>query len=124
MIAAPGGTRLDGMKTTRILVAAYLTVSVLTLVAVFLMRHHAGLVNTAVWIRTAIVAGSAALMMSFVLRGAWTRLRIVSTVMLVAIAVILAVPGDFPAWLKVEQAFCGLLLVGVVARAWRRRRSA
>ena len=34
--------------------------------------------------------------------------------MLVAIAVILAVPGDFPAWLKVEQAVCGLLLLGVV----------
>lgn len=109
------------MKTTRILVASYLTLSILTVVAVFLMRDHAGLVNTAVWVRTCIVAASAALMMSFVVRRACTRLRIVSTIMLVAITVILAVPGDFPLWLKVEQAICGLLLVGVVIRAWQRR---
>jgi hypothetical protein len=109
------------MKTTRILVAGYLTLSVLTLVAVVLMRGHADLVTPAVWVRTAIVAASAALMMSFVVRGAYRRLRIVSTIMLVAIAVILAVPGDFPLWLKIEQAACGLLLAGVVVKAWRTR---
>ena len=109
------------MRTTRNLVASYLTLSVLTVLAVFLMRNHAGLVNPAVWVRTCIVAASAALMMSFVIRRAYTRLRIVSTVMLVAIAVILAIPGDFPLWLKVEQAACGLLLVGVVVKAWQRR---
>ena len=111
---------LKAMRTTRILVGTYLTLSVLTLVAVFLMRHHAGLVNPAVWVRTCIVAASAALMMSFVVRNAKRRLRLVSTIMLVAIAVILAVPGDFPLWLKIEQAICGLLLVGVVVKAWRR----
>ena len=109
------------MRTTRNLVASYLTLSVLTVLAVFLMRNHAGLVNPAVWVRTCIVAASAALMMSFVIRRAYTRLRIVSTVMLVAIAVILAIPGDFPLWLKVEHAACGLLLVGVVVKAWQRR---
>jgi hypothetical protein len=111
------------MKTMRTLVACYLTLSILTLVAVFLMRHHTNLVNTAVWVRTSIVTASAALMTSFVVRAAYTRLRIVSTVMLVAIAVILAVPGDFPFWLKVEQAVCGLLLVGVVIQAWQRKRA-
>jgi O-antigen/teichoic acid export membrane protein len=112
---------LIGMRTTRILVSCYLTLSVLTLVAVFLMRDHAGLVNPAVWVRTSIVAASAALMMSFVARRAYLRLRIVSTVMLVAIAVILAVPGDFPLWLKAEQAICGLLLLGVVIKVWQRK---
>jgi hypothetical protein len=43
------------------------------------------------------------------------RLRIVSAVMLVAIALIIAVPGTFPLWLKLEQAACGLLLVSIVA---------
>lgn len=109
------------MKTTRILVASYLTLSVLTLVAVFLMRNHAGLVNPAVWVRTSIVTASAALMMSFVVRAAYRRLRIVSTIMLVAIAVILVIPGDFPLWLKAEQAVCGLLLVGVVVKAWQKK---
>jgi hypothetical protein len=56
-----------------------------------------------------------------VVRRAYLRLRIVSTVMLVAIAVILAIPGDFPLWLKVEQAICGLLLLGVVIKAWQRK---
>jgi hypothetical protein len=120
MLAARRERTLRDMKTTRILVAGYLVLSVLTVVAVFLMRHHAGLVNPAVWVRTCIVASSAALMMSFVLRNAKKRLRLVSTIMLVAIAVILAVPGDFPLWLKVEQAVCGLLLAGVVIKAWRR----
>ncbi|MFI0151218.1 hypothetical protein [Streptomyces lydicus] len=35
--------------------------------------------------------------------------------MLVAIAVILAVPGAFPLWLKIEQGVCGLVLLGVAA---------
>ena len=34
--------------------------------------------------------------------------------MLVAIVVIVALPGAFPMWLRVEQAVCGLLLLGVV----------
>lgn len=28
--------------------------------------------------------------------------------------VIVAVPGDFPLWFKLEQGVCGLLLLGVV----------
>jgi hypothetical protein len=34
--------------------------------------------------------------------------------MLVAIAVIIALPGTFPLWMKIEQGVCGLLLLGVV----------
>jgi hypothetical protein len=47
-------------------------------------------------------------------RGAYRRLRIVSAVMLAAIVVIIALPGEFPLWLKIEQGVCGLLLAGVV----------
>jgi hypothetical protein len=108
------------MKTTRALITCYLTLSVLTLVAVFLMRDDAAMVDPAVWVRASIVAASAVLMMSFVLRAAHRRLRIVSAVMLVAIVVILAIPGDFPLWFKVEQAVCGLLLLGVVIQVNRR----
>jgi len=43
------------------------------------------------------------------------RLRIVSAVMLIAIAVIIALPGTFSLWMKLEQAVCGLLLISVVA---------
>jgi hypothetical protein len=34
--------------------------------------------------------------------------------MTVAIAVIVALPGLIPLWMKVEQSVCGLLLLGVV----------
>ena len=44
----------------------------------------------------------------------YLRLRLVSAIMVVAIVVIIAIPGDFPVWLKIEQGVCGLLLLGVV----------
>ena len=33
--------------------------------------------------------------------------------MVVAIAVIIALPGTFPLWMKIEQGVCGLILIGV-----------
>ncbi len=108
------------MTKVRTLVACYLTLSILTVVAVILMRHHTDLVTPAVWGRTTIVAATSLLMMSFVVQAArgsaraFLRLRLVSAIMLVAIAVILAIPGSFPFWLKLEQAVCGVLLLGVV----------
>lgn len=44
----------------------------------------------------------------------YLRLRLASGVMVLAIAVIVALPGAFPVWLKVEQAVCGVLLLLVV----------
>jgi hypothetical protein len=49
------------------------------------------------------------------------RLRIVTAIMLVAIVVIISLPGTFPLWLKLEQAICGLLLLPVVVLINRRR---
>lgn len=75
--------------------------------------------NSAVWIRGSIVVASAALMGRFAAgasRGsgrAWLRLRLVSTIMIVAIAVIIALPGTFPVWMKIEQGLCGLILIAV-----------
>ncbi|WP_328328145.1 hypothetical protein OHA70_02765 [Kribbella sp. NBC_00382] len=113
-------THTAAFRTVKALVAGYLALSVLTVVAVFILRHHPSVVTDAVWVRTVIVVGSAALMTAFAARAArghgrsYLRLRLVSAIMLVAIAVIIAIPGDFPVWLKVEQGVCGLLLLGVV----------
>ncbi len=58
-------------------------------------------------------------MMSFAVGAArgskrsYLRLRLASGIMIVAIAVIISLPGTFPFWLKIEQAACGLLLLGV-----------
>lgn len=108
------------LRAVRALVAGYLTLSVLTLAAVVVLRDHPSIVTDAVWVRTVIVVAGAGLMMAFTARAAqghgraYLRLRLVSALMLVAIIVILAVPGDFPLWLKVEQAVCGVLLLAVV----------
>ncbi|MGW3009305.1 hypothetical protein ACWC9R_10755 [Streptomyces sp. NPDC001219] len=48
-------------------------------------------------------------------RRSYLRLRLASGIMLVAIAVIIVLPGAFPVWLKIEQGVCGALLTGVVA---------
>ncbi|MEU5090089.1 hypothetical protein [Streptomyces sp. NPDC021356] len=114
---APTGRALRPVKR---LVGCYLALSVATLVAVFLLRDHADVVDDAVWTRTVIVAGSAALTYTFAVgaargsRRAFLRLRIVTAVMTVAVAVIVALPGLFPVWLRIEQSVCGLLLLGVV----------
>jgi hypothetical protein len=103
-----------------LLVGCYLGLSVLTLVAIVLLRNNTAIVTPAVWIRGTIVAASALLTTSFaaqMARGSsrgYLRLRLVSAIMLVAIAVIIALPGTFPLWMKIEQGVCGLLLLGVV----------
>jgi hypothetical protein len=113
------------MKSMKLLAGGYLAVSVLTFVAIVLLRHHPSVVNDAVWVRATIVMVSAALSFTFAVRaaggsrGALRRLRILSVVMIVAITVIVALPGTFPVWLKVEQGFCGLLLIGVAIQAFR-----
>ena len=45
--------------------------------------------------------------------GPYLRLRIISIVMPAAMVVIIALPGTFPLWMKIEQGVCGLLLIGV-----------
>jgi hypothetical protein len=116
----PSARHRPALRAVTALVATYLGVSVLTLIVVILMRDNPAVVNTAVWIRGTIVVASAALMFAFALRAlagaprAFLRVRIISAIMLVAIVVIIALPGTFPLWMKVEQAVCGLLLLGVV----------
>jgi hypothetical protein len=107
------------LRSVQLLTAAYLTLSVLTLVAIIALRNHAAIVNDAVWVRGTIVVASSLLTFAFARRAArgsrkgFLRLRLVSGIMLVAIVVIIALPGTFPVWLKCEQAVCGLLLLGV-----------
>lgn len=108
-------------RTAKRLTGAYLGLSVVTLVAIVLLRNTS-MVNDAVWVRGVIVAASAVLTYTFAARAArgsrraHLRLRLVSGIMLVAIVVIIALPGTFPLWMKVEQGVCGLLLLGL--RPW------
>jgi hypothetical protein len=107
-------------RTAKMLVGAYVVLSVLTLAAIVVLRNHPDLVTDAVWVRATIVVLSSLLTLLFTRQAAngsrrgYLRLRLVSAIMLVAIVVIVALPGAFPVWLRLEQAVCGLLLLGVV----------
>lgn len=107
-------------RTVKLLIGSYLGVSVLTLAAIIFFRNNADIVTTPVWVRGIIVTASALLTHLFasqMARGSssgYLRLRLVSAIMCVAIVVIIALPGTFPLWMKIEQGICGLLLLGVV----------
>ena len=108
-------------RTVKALVAGYFGVSVATVAAVALLAGDATMVNQTVWTRTVIVLLSSALMFSMVVRAAkgvrrsFLRLRLTSGAMVIAIAVLISLPGLLPLWIKIEQGCCGLLLLGVVA---------
>ena len=110
-----------------LLVSSYLALSALAVVAIVLLRHDSGAVNAAVWTRGTIVAASAALLLAFTIRAArgsrraYLRLRLASAIMLVAVAIIVTLPGPFPLWMKIEQGVSGLILIGIVALANGRR---
>jgi hypothetical protein len=113
----------DPFRAIRGLLLGYLGAGVAALVAVILLRNHPAEVNGAAWVRSIIVVGTALILLSAATlagrgtRGAFRRLRIISIVTTVAIAAIVAVPGTFPVWLKVEQACCGVIMLGVVLLA-------
>jgi hypothetical protein len=112
---------VTAFRNVRLLVSGYLGISVLTVLAIVLFRDDTVDVTSAAWTRGIIVAVSALLTFTLTVRAArgsqraYLRLRIISAVMLVAIVVIIALPGVFPVWMKIEQGVCGLILIGVVA---------
>lgn len=106
-------------RKVKLLVGGYLGISVLAVVAIGLLRHHSAEVNSAVWTHGILVAASALGAFTVTVRAArgsrsaYRRLRIMSVVLVVAIAVIIALPGSFPLWMKAEQGVAGLFMIGV-----------
>ncbi len=116
--------RQAAFRAVKLLLGGYLGISVLTLVAAILLRGNAAIAPMAVLVRGTIVVGHAlinllfAALMSRGSRVGYRLLRLSSAGMVVAIAVIIAIPGDFPLWFKIEQGCCGLLLLGAVIVAF------
>jgi hypothetical protein len=110
---------LTAFQSMKLLAGGYLAISVLALMAIVVLRNDHAAVNAAVWTRGTIVAASAVLTYALTARAArgsrraYLRLRIITAVMVAAIAVIITLPGTFPLWMKIEQGVCGLLLIGV-----------
>jgi hypothetical protein len=111
---------LAAFRSVNLLLGSYFGISVLTLVAAALLRSNAAIAPTPVLVRGTIVVAHALVTLLFTARTAhgsragYILLRLSSAIMVVAITVILAIPGDFPLWFKIEQGICGLLLLGVV----------
>lgn len=114
------------MGTMVWLVRGYVAVSVLTMVTMVVFRNDGTMVTDSVWIRGTLVAVASLVTLFLAVRAArgerkmLLRLRIVTSIMLVAIVVIIALPGLFPLWFKLEQGVCGLLLLPVVVQLNRR----
>lgn len=112
--------RRAALRGARWLLAGYTVLSVLAMGVLVVLRDDATVATDAAWVRASIVLVSSLLTLLFAAQAAggspkgYLRLRLVTAIMLVAIIVIVAIPGAFPVWLRVEQAVCGLLLAGVV----------
>ncbi|MGI5131725.1 hypothetical protein ACQEVB_33325 [Pseudonocardia sp. CA-107938] len=108
------------LRGARMLLAAYAALSAVAVAVLVVMRDDAAVATDAAWVRASIVLVSALLTVLFAAQAAggsargFLRLRLVSAIMLVAIVVIVAIPGAFPVWLRIEQTLCGVLLAGVV----------
>ena len=122
-ISISGERRPDHDRTISRLVGAYLVLSALAVVVA--ESVHSRQQDTT---RThgIIVLVSAILTYRFTARAlsgsrqAMLRLRIVTAVVPVVIAVVISIPGDFPLWMKLEQGVGFVLLVAVAALLRRR----
>ncbi|GAB2584669.1 hypothetical protein GCM10027269_45280 [Kribbella endophytica] len=123
---AQGVVGAGDLRRVQGLVGVYAALSLLTLAVIVGLRGTSA-VTDAVWVRGTVVAVTSVVMFRFARSAArgsargLLRLRVMAAAMLVAIVVILAIPGDFPGWLKVEQGVCGVLLLGVVVMAFRKK---
>ncbi len=111
--------RLSRFRLCLVLLAAFLLVSLGT-EAVLIVRSTTGTpVDGAVWGRCSVVlASSVALLLLTVAtargsRTAWVRLRIISVVVVLAVVVIVSIPGFLPGWVRIEQGVCGGLVLPV-----------
>lgn len=102
-----------------ILLTAFLVVSC-AMEAVLVAQSASGLdIDTAIWIRCSLVLASSVTVLLFAIaaargsRNAWIRLRIISAVVVVAIIVIVSIPGFLPDWVRIEQAVCGAFVLPV-----------
>ncbi|MEN8600422.1 hypothetical protein [Microbacterium rhizosphaerae] len=122
---------ISRLAIARALVASYIALSLLALVVLGILSAVApDQAGAAAWIRASIVAATGILMFVFAtqaVRGSsqgLLRWRVVVIVMVVAIAVVVSIPGLLPLWFVIEQIVCGLLLLAVAVLILSRRATA
>ena len=105
------------LRPVWILSAAFLLVSA-AMEAVLIVQSLGGAaVDTAIWIRCSLVLASSVVLLLLSVavargsRSAWRRLRIIAPIVVVAVIVIVSIPGFLPDWVRLEQAVCGALVL-------------
>jgi hypothetical protein len=100
-----------------VLLAAFLLVSA-AMEAVLITRSVSGTaVDGSVWVRCSLVLASAITVLLLAIaaargsRLAWIRARIIAPVVVIAVVVIVSIPGFLPDWVRIEQGVCGLLVL-------------
>jgi len=112
-------TRRAAFRPALLLGGAFATVSAAMIVFLGIASAAGSGFETAIWIRCSLVLASALVVLAIAAsaargsRGAWVRLRIISPIIVIAVVVIVSIPGFLPDWVRIEQAICGLLLLPV-----------
>jgi hypothetical protein len=116
---ALAGARRATFRPMLVLLAGFLAVST-AMEAVLVVQSATGtIVDSAIWIRCSLVLASSVVLLAIAAaaargsRGAWRRLRIISPIVVVAVIVIVSIPGFLPDWVRLEQAVCGALVLPV-----------
>ena len=124
---ASGGKLVNNQRTRgafrriKVVFGGYLVLSLLTVLAAFILRNDAAVMSRSVWIRGSVALASAIILLLSALsaaRGsaqAFLRVRVISAIAVVPIVLVITIPDLIPVWMKIEQGICGVLLIGVVA---------
>lgn len=105
------------------LLAAFLVVSAAMIAFLIVATLFIAPIDVAVWIRSGFVLASSIVLLLCARsaargsRSAWIRLAVIAPVILVAVVVIVSIPGFLPGWVRIEQAVCGALVLPVVILA-------
>ncbi|GAB3795195.1 hypothetical protein GCM10028798_03540 [Humibacter antri] len=110
--------RRAAFRPVLLLLTGFLVVSAAMIAVLVAMSVGGTSVGTAIWIRCSLVLASAVVLLLIAAaaargsRAAWIRMRIISPIVVIAVIVIVSIPGFLPDWVRVEQAACGLLVLG------------
>jgi hypothetical protein len=112
-------TRPSIFRPVLVLLSGFLLVSVAMEAVLIVETLNGNAMDIAIWIRCSLVLGSSIVLLllaRFAARGsrpAWRRLSIIAPIVVIAVIVIVSIPGFLPDWVRVEQAVCGLLVLPV-----------
>jgi hypothetical protein len=108
-------------------ITAFLVLSAAMIAFVAVLAVFGVGVDSAVWIRGSFVVASGIVLLAIARvaargsRSALIRLRIIMPVVIIALIVIVSIPGLLPDWARVEQAVCGALLLPAAVMIWMPR---